>query len=96
MTVFMGRVLALYLLNEPISWTYVFYDIMCDGVPLGDLGLSAVDPLHLEANSGAFPVSGVGTSTPKTYTLTANVWLDTSLMLPPGDYSDTVTFTIVW
>lgn len=84
------------MLREPVSWTFVNYVILVGGMPFGDFGMDMIDPSYVVANPIGDPISGVGTSTPSIYTLTADVDLDPMYMLPPGDYSDTVTFTVVW
>jgi len=84
------------LLREPNTWSEIGYMLFVGGMPFGDMGMSAVDPAYLETNFSGSGIPGVGTATLTTYTLTAEIYLDPGLMLPAGDYSDTVTFTVVW
>ncbi|MDH3347148.1 MAG: spore coat U domain-containing protein [Desulfobulbaceae bacterium] len=81
---------------EPISWAQIEYSILVNGMLFGDFDLSMVDGSYIETNQSGNPIMDIGTSTPKIYNLTAEIYLDPMLGFPAGTYTDTVTFTVAW
>lgn len=80
---------------DPGTGAPIPYNIIANGAPLGDSGLSTVDVTYTESNP-ANSISDLGAAAPINYTLTADIGLDPLAGLPPATYFDTVTFTVVW
>ena len=99
-TPMMGRALSN---GSGISW--ISYFIVPPGptpMPIGDTGLSLVDPAYVETTSPSPPyhcmpgggASYTSTGATDTYPLAAFVNLPEATQ--PGIYTDTVTFTVVY
>lgn len=80
---------------DSVSGAFIYYDILASGIPLGDNGLSELDPAYPESNPSPC-INGVGISSPIIYDLTAEVGLNSVQASPAGNYTDVVTFTVAW
>ncbi|MDH3347149.1 MAG: spore coat U domain-containing protein [Desulfobulbaceae bacterium] len=82
-------------MKSPADPNLIYYFILVNGVDFGDSGLNAIDGSYIESNP-ATAIDGVGTSSPTSYYLTADIGLVPTVGFPSGTYTDTVTFTVAW
>lgn len=82
-------------MKSPSDPALIYFFIMVNGVEFGDTGLSLIDGSYIESNT-ALAIDGIGTASPATYNLTADIGLMPIIGFPAGTYTDTVTFTVAW
>ncbi|MEZ4526448.1 MAG: spore coat protein U domain-containing protein [Desulfobacterales bacterium] len=73
---------------------YIQYRLFQGGVELGDVGMTAIDPVYTQSWTGFTDRDATGTGLPQTYNLNANVEISAGTVA--GTYTDTVTVTVVW